>query len=210
MFILPKECIFPPVSQSDEDGLLCIGGDLSVERLMLAYRNGIFPWYNEDEPILWYSPDPRFVLHPEELKVSKSMKSLIGKHEWTFTVNQDFVQTIRQCRFTKRKGQTGTWIHDEMEEAYLRLHEAGYATSAECWRDGELIGGLYGIEFDRVFCGESMFSIEKNASKFAFIHFVKYLMGKGIQLIDCQVHTAHLESLGARLMTRESFLTYLT
>lgn len=209
MFILPQTLIFPPVSMADDDGLIGIGGDLSVDRLLLAYRSGIFPWYNADEPILWYSPNPRFVLHPDELKVSKSMQTLIRKEAWTFTVNQDFASTIRQCRIAKRKYQTGTWIHDAMEEAYIRLHEAGYAISAECWSNGELIGGLYGVQLDRVFCGESMFSLEKNASKFAFIHFVTYLKELGIQLIDCQVHTDHLESLGARMISRDTFLTYL-
>ncbi len=201
--------MFPPVSMADEDGLVGIGGDLSIDRLLLAYRSGIFPWYNADEPILWYSPNPRFVLHPDELKVSKSMQTLIRKEAWTFTVNQDFASTIRQCRIAKRKYQTGTWIHDAMEEAYIRLHEAGYAISAECWSNGELIGGLYGVQLDRVFCGESMFSLEKNASKFAFIHVVTYLKELGIQLIDCQVHTDHLESLGARMISRDTFLTYL-
>lgn len=201
--------MFPPVSMADEDGLVGIGGDLSIDRLLLAYRSGIFPWYNADEPILWYSPNPRFVLHPDELKVSKSMQTLIRKEAWTFTVNQDFASTIRQCRIAKRKYQTGTWIHDAMEEAYIRLHEAGYAISAECWSNGELIGGLYGVQLDRVFCGESMFSLEKNASKFAFIHVVTYLKELGIQLIDCQVHTHHLESLGARMISRDTFLTYL-
>lgn len=201
--------MFPPVSMADEDGLVGIGGDLSIDRLLLAYRSGIFPWYNADEPILWYSPNPRFVLHPDELKVSKSMQTLIRKEAWTFTVNQDFASTIRQCRIAKRKYQTGTWIHDAMEEAYIRLHEAGYAISAECWCNGELIGGLYGVQLDRVFCGESMFSLEKNASKFAFIHVVTYLKELGIQLIDCQVHTDHLESLGARMISRDTFLTYL-
>ena len=209
MFILPQTLMFPPVSMADEDGLVGIGGDLSVDRLLLAYRSGIFPWYNADEPILWYSPNPRFVLHPDELKVSKSMQTLIRKEAWTFTVNQDFASTIRQCRIAKRKYQTGTWIHDAMEEAYIRLHEAGYAISAECWSNGELIGGLYGVQLDRVFCGESMFSLEKNASKFAFIHVVTYLKELGIQLIDCQVHTHHLESLGARMISRDTFLTYL-
>ena len=209
MFILPQTLIFPPVSMADDDGLIGIGGDLSVDRLLLAYRSGIFPWYNDDEPILWYSPNPRFVLHPDELKVSKSMQTLIRKEAWTFTVNQDFASTIRQCRIAKRKYQTGTWIHDAMEEAYIRLHEAGYAISAECWSNGELIGGLYGVQLDRVFCGESMFSLEKNASKFAFIHFVTYLKELGTQLIDCQVHTDHLESLGARMISRDTFLTYL-
>ena len=209
MFILPQTLMFPPVSMADEDGLVGIGGDLSIDRLLLAYRSGIFPWYNADEPILWYSPNPRFVLHPDELKVSKSMQTLIRKEAWTFTVNQDFASTIRQCRIAKRKYQTGTWIHDAMEEAYIRLHEAGYAISAECWCNGELIGGLYGVQLDRVFCGESMFSLEKNASKFAFIHVVTYLKELGIQLIDCQVHTDHLESLGARMISRDTFLTYL-
>ena len=209
MFILPQTLIFPPVSMADDDGLVGLGGDLSVDRLLLAYRSGIFPWYNADEPILWYSPNPRFVLHPDELKVSKSMQTLIRKEAWTFTVNQDFASTIRQCRIAKRKYQTGTWIHDAMEEAYIRLHEAGYAISAECWSNGELIGGLYGVQLDRVFCGESMFSLEKNASKFAFIHVVTYLKELGIQLIDCQVHTHHLESLGARMISRDTFLTYL-
>ncbi|GBL35291.1 leucyl/phenylalanyl-tRNA--protein transferase [Filimonas sp.] len=209
MFILSQDLVFPPVDCADEDGLLCIGGDLSPERLMLAYRSGIFPWYNEDEPILWYSPDPRFVLFPEDLKVSKSMAQLLRKNEFHFTVNKDFEATIRHCRTQKRKEQSGTWIHDEMEAAYIRLHQAGHAFSAECWQGEKLVGGLYGVLLNYIFCGESMFSLEKNASKFAFIHFVRQLQLRGIRLIDCQVYTRHLESLGAGMMAREEFITYL-
>lgn len=208
LFILDKELSFPPVHLSEPDGLLAIGGDLSPERLLLAYRNGIFPWY-EGEHILWWCPDPRFVLFPDELKVSKSMQALIKKNGFDFTINRAFAEVIHNCKNTKRLGQRGTWITDEVEKAYNEMHRLGHAYSAEAWKDGKLAGGLYGIKLGKVFFGESMFSKQSNASKFAFIKFVKQLKEDGIELIDCQVYTEHLESLGARMISRNDFIKYL-
>ena len=209
MFILSNSIQFPPLHLADEDGLLAIGGDLKVERLLCAYQNGIFPWYNEDEPILWYSPDPRFVLFPEELKIHKSMLPVLKSTRFSFTRNRAFTRVIRACKETRRAGQDGTWITDEMEQAYIRLYEMGHAYSAECWQANQLVGGLYGVRVGQVFCGESMFSLKSNASKFAFINMVQTLMAEGVTLIDCQVYTDHLASLGARLIARDKFVQYL-
>ena len=208
LFALDKSLQFPPVELAEADGLLAIGGDLSVDRLLLAYRNGIFPWY-EGEHILWWCPQPRFVLFPENLKVSKSMQQLIKKKSFNFTVNKAFQEVIRQCKQSKRKEQDGTWITDEVEQAYINLFRLGYAFSAEAWQDGELVGGLYGIKLGKVFFGESMFSKVSNASKFAFICYVNQLQSEGIELIDCQVYTTHLESLGAAMIPREKFVGLL-
>ena len=208
LFVLDKEISFPPVHLSEPDGLLAIGGDLSVERLLLAYRNGIFPWY-EGEHILWWCPDPRFVLFPDELKISKSMQSLLKKDAFNFTFDKAFEYVIHNCKQTKRPGQPGTWITDEVEKAYYNLHKLGYGHSAEAWKDGKLVGGLYGIKLGKVFFGESMFSKESNASKFAFIKYVQLLREEGIELIDCQVYTEHLESLGARMIPRDEFIQLL-
>ncbi len=207
--ILTHTPVFPPVSAADEDGLLAIGGDLSIERLLAAYRNGIFPWYSED-PILWWSPNPRFVLMPEELKVSKSMRSLINKGIYRFTVNRAFKEVIGECKTVTRNGQEGTWITDDVQQSYVRMHEAGYAHSAEAWYNGQLAGGLYGIRLGNVFFGESMFSKANNASKFAFIRYVEQLKKEGVVLIDCQVYTEHLESMGAKMIDRSVFIRYLT
>ena len=209
LFILNNELVFPPAQLAEPDGLLAIGGDLSRERLLLAYRQGIFPWY-EGRHILWWCPDPRFVLFPDELKVSKSMRQLIRREVFDFRINADFRQVISQCKTVARRGQESTWITDEVREAYIRLHEAGYAYSAEAWQDGELVGGLYGIRMGRVFFGESMFSKVSNASKYAFICYVQQLQTEGIQLIDCQVYTEHLESLGAGMTSRDNFLQWLS
>lgn len=203
--ILDNELVFPPAQFAEPDGLLAIGGDLSIERLLLAYRKGIFPWY-EGRHILWWCPDPRFVLFPDELKVSKSMQQLIRREAFDFRINADFRQVISQCKTMARRGQESTWITDEVREAYIRLHLAGYAHSAEAWQDGQLIGGLYGIRMGNVFFGESMFSKVSNASKYAFICYVQKLQTEGVQLIDCQVYTEHLESLGARMVPRDYFL----
>ncbi len=203
------EISFPPVEHAQPDGILAIGGDLSPKTLELAYYSGIFPWYDEDEPILWWSPDPRYVLFPSKLHVSTSMKKLIRKPTYTFKVNKAFPQVINACRKQYRPGQGGTWIGQDIENAYNELHNLGLAHSAECWLEDELVGGVYGILLDKVFCGESMFSKCTNASKFAFINYVQLLQTQGIQLIDCQVHTDHLESLGAEYMPRKTFLTYL-
>jgi leucyl/phenylalanyl-tRNA---protein transferase len=200
---------FPPLDEADEDGLLAAGGDLRTERLLLAYRSGIFPWYNEDEIPLWWSPDPRFVLFPSELKVSKSMKQLFKKNTFDFRINTDFSDVINNCRHAKREGQNGTWISHEIEDAYTKLQTLGYAHSAETWENGKLVGGLYGIWLGNVFFGESMFSRETNASKFAFIHWVEFLKSKGVVLIDCQVYTQHLESLGAKMIKRSKFIQLL-
>ena len=208
LFILNNELVFPPVQFAEEDGLLAVGGDLSMDRLLLAYRQGIFPWY-EGRHILWWCPDPRFALFPDELRVSKSMRQLIRRKAFDFRINGDFRQVIGQCKTVARRGQESTWITDEVREAYIRLHEAGYAYSAEAWQDGELVGGLYGIRMGSVFFGESMFSKVSNASKYAFIQFVHQLQSQGVQLIDCQVYTEHLESLGARMIARDDFTTLL-
>lgn len=196
---------FPPVALAEPDGLLAIGGDLSKERLLLAYRNGIFPWY-EGRHILWWSPDPRFVLFPDELKVSKSMRQLIRRDTFVFTVNRAFGEVIANCKTIARRGQDGTWITEEVKDAYGRLHKEGYVHSAEAWLNGELVGGLYGVRLGKVFFGESMFSKYSNASKYAFIRYVEQLRSEGVELIDCQVYTEHLESLGARMITRSDFI----
>jgi leucyl/phenylalanyl-tRNA---protein transferase len=209
MFLLNKALIFPPVEMADEDGLLAIGGDLGIQRLLLAYHNGIFPWYNEDEPICWWCPDPRFVLYPSELKVSSSMRTVLNNDRFSFSINEAFTRVIQNCKTVTRKGQDGTWISPAVQKAYTVLHEKGYAHSAETWLDGKLVGGLYGIRLNNVFFGESMFSFEKNASKLAFIKYVQLLQGDGLQLVDCQVYTQHLESLGARMIDRKKFLEEL-
>ncbi|HNR17914.1 MAG TPA: leucyl/phenylalanyl-tRNA--protein transferase [Chitinophagaceae bacterium] len=208
IFALDKELVFPPVHLSEPDGLLAMGGDLSVERLLLAYQSGIFPWY-EGEHILWWSPDPRFVLFPGELKVSKNIKPLLKRNEFDFTVNKAFKQVIHNCKETKRSGQEGTWITDEVEKAYCSLHELGFAHSAEVWKDHELVGGLYGIRLGKVFFGESMFSKRSNASRFAFTRYMQLLKEEGILLIDCQVYTEYLESFGARMIPRKEFILLL-
>ena len=209
MFLLNKELFFPPLTMADEDGLLAIGGDLNTERLLLAYSSGIFPWYNEDEPICWWSPDPRFVLYPDELKISNSMKTVLQNGKFRFTINRAFTPVIQNCKTISRKGQDGTWISPAMQKAYTILHELGYAQSAETWLNGELVGGLYGIRLGKIFFGESMFSLQNNASKFAFINYVQQLKKENVQLIDCQLHTNHLESLGASMIPRELFARIL-
>ena len=208
LFVLEKELSFPPVHLAEPDGLLAIGGDLNVDRLLLAYRNGIFPWY-EGKHILWWCPDPRFVLFPQEIKVSKTMKQLLKKNQFQFSINKAFDQVISNCKTISRKGQEGTWITDEVKKAYTLLHKKGIAHSAEVWKDGQLAGGLYGIKSGKVFFGESMFSKESNASKYAFIKYTEHLQNEGVELIDCQVYTEHLESLGARMIPRNEFMNYL-
>lgn len=209
MFLLSEELIFPPVHLANEDGLLAIGGDLSLERLILAYKSGIFPWFNQGEPIIWYSPNPRMVLFPHKLKISKSMKQIIRKNDFEVTFNKNFEEVISNCKNINRKKQKGTWITNEMQQAYINLHKQGVAKSVEVWLDNELVGGLYGIDLGNVFCGESMFSKISNASKIAFIYLVQKLEKEKCQLIDCQVYNSHLESLGAEEIQREEFLKYL-
>ncbi|HMB65187.1 MAG TPA: leucyl/phenylalanyl-tRNA--protein transferase [Eudoraea sp.] len=200
---------FPPLEHASSEGLLAVGGDLSPERLRMAYENGIFPWFNEDSLILWWSPDPRMVLFPEELKISKSMRRVYESNRFRFTRNHNFKGVIDQCASVERKGQPGTWITATMKQAYLKLHELGMAISYEVWEGKELVGGLYGIDLGHVFCGESMFSLKSNASKCAFICLVKNLREKHYKLIDCQMYTPHLESLGAREIPRDNFLKIL-
>lgn len=208
MHILSSTIWFPPIEDALEDGLLAIGGDLSTERLVLAYQKGIFPWYEGETP-LWWSPNPRFVLFPERLVISKSMQQIIKKKLFEFKTNTAFSEVIKQCKNQKRVGQDGTWITDAVEMAYKQLHQEGIAHSAEAWLNNELVGGLYGIKMGKLFFGESMFSKASNASKFAFIQLVNQLKLEGIVLIDCQVYTAHLESLGATMIDRSAFKKYL-
>ena len=208
LHVLDNKLWFPPVEDALEDGLLAIGGDLSVERLLLAYKKGIFPWYDGKVP-LWWCPDPRFVLFPQELKISKSMRPLLNKKAFKFTVNKAFAEVIKACKETARLDQDGTWITDDVEAAYIQLHKQGYAHSAEVWSNDQLAGGLYGVRIGNMFFGESMFSNVSNASKYAFIKYVDRLIEEGVQLVDCQVYTEHLESLGARMINRKEFLRYL-
>lgn len=201
---------FPPPYLAEEDGMLAIGGDLSCERLLLAYSMGIFPWFSEHEPILWWSPNPRCVLYPEDLKISKSMKQVFRKGIFEITSDQNFRDVIKACQHQPRKGQDGTWITDEMLEAYCQLHELGFAHSIEVWNsEKELVGGLYGISIGGCYFGESMFARQSNASKAGFITLVLNLQKWGIQLIDCQIHTNHLESLGAIEIPRPMYLEQL-
>lgn len=211
MFWLSDNSIeFPPAFLADEDGLLAIGGDLSPERLLRAYREGIFPWFGEDDPYLWWSPDPRFVLFPEDLKVSKSMRSYFNRNKFEVTFDHCFHQVIEGCKGTFRSGQVGgTWITSEMLEAYQKLHVAGFAHSVEVWEGSTLVGGLYGIALGRMFFGESMFARVSNASKFGFITLIRTLQMRNYQLIDCQQDTPHLASLGARPIPRLAFLEML-
>lgn len=207
MHILTDKIEFPDVETATKDGLLAIGGDLSVERLLLAYKKGVFPWFEIDQPILWWSPDPRFVLYPENLKVSKSMRKLFRQSKFEVTYNQAFYQVIEHCAAISRKDQDGTWITQHMIQAYSKLHELGFAKSVEVWENDQLVGGLYGIDLKNgVFCGESMFAKVSNASKYGFISFVQQSKYK---LIDCQIHTDHLESLGAKHIARSKFIKLL-
>lgn len=209
IFALDENIVFPPPSLADPQGILAVGGDLQVERLLLAYSMGIFPWYNDDEPIIWWSPDPRFVLFPDKLKISKSMRPLLRKEAFELSIDKNFESVVQNCQKTVRPGQSGTWITQEMLQAYVKLHELGYAHSVELYQNNLLVGGLYGVSIGKCFFGESMFSNISNASKYGFILFVKKLQELGFKLIDCQVHTNHLESLGAELISRADFLKIL-
>ncbi len=207
MHFLNQKIEFPDVNEASIEGLLAVGGDLSSERLLHAYAHGIFPWYDEDAAILWWSPDPKYVLFPDDLKVSKSMKQVLRKKQFKVTYNKAFTEVINNCALAKREGQEGTWITEDMIDAFIKLHELGYAKSVEVWENAELVGGLYGIDLDnKVFCGESMFAKVSNASKAAFITLVQ---SNEYQLIDCQLHTKHLESLGAKHISRTEFLKSL-
>ncbi|QXV66021.1 leucyl/phenylalanyl-tRNA--protein transferase [Mucilaginibacter sp. 21P] len=206
IFRLDERLIFPDPALAEEDGLLAVGGDLSAGRLMLAYENGIFPWYSADEPILWYSPHERFVLFPDELVVSKSMRKVIRDGVFLVTLNKAFGSVIDSCSSIAREGQDGTWITNEMKAAYAELHRLGFAHSVEIWKNNELVGGLYGVQTGNVFCGESMFSKVSNASKTALIWLCQTT---NFALIDCQVYTEHLESLGARMIPRQQYMDVL-
>lgn len=209
IFLNPHEISFPdPESTVSESGLMAIGGDLSPERLLFAYQIGLFPWFNEGEEILWWCPDPRFVLLPGELKVSKSMKKILRDKVFTFTENKSFREVMENCRNAYRKDQDGTWISEELVESYTKLHEHGFAKSIEVWQGDELVGGFYGVQIGRVFCGESMFAKVSNASKAGFIQYI-LKEKENIELIDCQVHSEHLESLGAKMISKKEYLKVL-
>jgi leucyl/phenylalanyl-tRNA--protein transferase len=206
IFRLDERLLFPDPALAEPDGLLAVGGDLSVKRLLLAYRQSIFPWYSDDTPILWYSPHERFVLFPEKLKISKSMRQLLRTGKFRVSINECFADVIRACSNAYREGQDGTWITEDMINAYTEMHRLGYAHSVEVWQGNELVGGLYGVAVGRVFCGESMFSRVSNSSKTALIHLCqthKY------RLIDCQMQTDHLASMGAETMSRAEYLKML-
>lgn len=209
LFLLSKAHVFPPVEYADHNGLLAIGGDLSKGRLLKAYSQGIFPWYSEGSPILWWSPDPRLVLFPSEMKVSRSLRQVIRKGTFTVTFDRSFEEVVRSCAATHHERTGETWITPEMVRAYLSLHRAGYAHSVESWCEGTLSGGLYGVSLGRVFFGESMFARRSDASKVAFVSLVRRLEEKGFSIIDCQVATGHLVSLGAREISRREFLTLI-
>ncbi|RDC57572.1 leucyl/phenylalanyl-tRNA--protein transferase [Pedobacter chinensis] len=203
--LLDDDLRFPDPKLAEEDGLLAIGGDLSMERLLNAYSNGIFPWFSEGESILWYAPHQRCVIYPEKIKISKSMKKILAANAFEITINEAFKDVILNCANTPRKDQDGTWITDDMQQAYINLHQHGFAHSIEVWLNGILVGGLYGVKINRVFCGESMFSHASNASKAALI----YLSKLNIDLIDCQLPNDHLMSLGAEMIDSELYLQIL-
>ncbi len=209
VFLLSKDPEFPPPEYAEEDGLLAVGGDLSEKRLLLAYSRGIFPWYSEDSPILWWSPDPRLVLVPKELRVSRSLRQIIRKGIYTVTMDTAFEEVVISCAQVHGKEDGGTWITDDMVRAYVRLYESGFAHSVESWQEGKLAGGLYGVSLGGVFFGESMFTRRRDASKAAFVSIVRKLAEWDFELIDCQVRTEHLISLGAREIPRSQFITKL-
>lgn len=209
MYFLSKELFFPPVSEANPDGILAIGGDLSPERLELAYKSGIFPWFEEGEPVFWWSPNPRMVLFLDELVISKSMRNILNRNIFKVSFNQNFKEVISNCQNIKRNGQKGTWITSYMIEAYCKLNELGIAKSVEVWQNDELVGGLYGIDLGHVFCGESMFSKVSNASKVAFIVLINQLKKDNYKVLDCQVYNEHLESLGCREIDRADFMEIL-
>lgn len=204
VYRLSKEIIFPNPDLAEEDGLLAVGGDLKFERLILAYCNGIFPWYSYGEPILWWCPKPRFIIKPNEVNVSKSMKRVFNKGKFTVTFDKDFKAVIQNCK-ELRENKEGTWITDEMMDAYINLHKRGFASSVEVYNNEKLVGGLYGVKIGKCFFGESMFSIESNASKVALISMCKKLEEEGFIFLDCQMHTNHLESMGGRFIDWEEF-----
>ena len=210
MYRLTDALLFPSPEQASAEGIVAVGGDLQPERVMLAYRKGIFPWFESDDFLLWWSPDPRMVLFPDRLKVSKSMRTVLRKKQFEVTFNKAFDQVVEACAKVKRFGQNGTWITPGLMEVYPTLQTQGHAHSVEVWEEGSLVGGLYGIDLGTVFCGESMFSKSSNASKVALIYLVKELKKNKYELIDCQVPTQHLASMGAEPISRTEFLTFLS
>jgi leucyl/phenylalanyl-tRNA--protein transferase len=209
MYLISDTLYFPPVYEASSEGILAVGGDLSPERLLLAYKSGIFPWFNPGEPILWWAPKSRMVLYFDELAVSKSMRNILNRNTFTVTFNQNFSEVISNCSTIKREGQRGTWISQEMREAYCKLNEMEIAKSVEVWQNNELVGGLYGIDLGDVFYGESMFSKVSNASKIAFISLAQHLKKKNYKILDCQVYNEHLDSLGCREIDRDDFMKLL-
>jgi leucyl/phenylalanyl-tRNA--protein transferase len=209
MYFLSKELYFPPVDEASYEGILAVGGDLSIERLLLAYRDGIFPWFNEDEPILWWSPPERMVVAPQLYKVSKSIRNLLNQKKFKVTFNQNFKEVILGCQQIERPGQDGTWLSDDFVDSYTKLHEMGIAQSVEVWQKEKLVGGLYGVDLGHIFCGESMFSKVPNASKIAFVTLIEHLKNNSYKLLDCQVHNDHLEKLGAFEISRDTFMKIL-
>ncbi len=209
MYVLSKEFFFPPVEDASLEGIVAVGGDLSVERLNLAYKSGIFPWFNEDEPILWWSPPERMVVVPSIYKVSKSIRNLLNQNKFKVTFNQNFRDVIIGCKQIDRPGQDGTWLSDDFVESYTKLHVMGIAKSVEVWQNDELVGGLYGVDLGHIFCGESMFSKVPNASKIGFVTLINYLKENNYKLLDCQVHNDHLEKLGAFEVSRDVFMRVL-
>jgi leucyl/phenylalanyl-tRNA--protein transferase len=209
VYLLNESPLMPDPSHADAEGLVAIGGDLNIKRLINAYKSGIFPWYEEGSEIMWWCPDPRLVLFPKDLRVSGSMRKLLKKNVFNITYNQRFTEVIANCKNIERNDQGGTWITNEMEDAYINLHNLGYAHSIEVWFENELVGGLYGIKLGNIYFGESMFSKVSNASKIGFVYLVKDLLEKGVEMIDCQVKTDHLVSLGAKDISRKEFLAVL-
>jgi len=209
MNILTKDLVFPPVEQANYDGILAIGGDLSEERLLLAYRSGIFPWYSDDEPIIWYAPEERMVVFVQAYKTPRSVQKLLNKNIFQITYNQDFAQVISNCKSIDRPGQFGTWITDDMEQAYINLHRKGFAKSVEVWQDQQLVGGIYGVDLGHIFCGESMFSKVSGASKVAFCSLIAQLQQQKYILLDAQVYNEHLDMLGAVEIDRADFMAFL-
>jgi leucyl/phenylalanyl-tRNA--protein transferase len=209
MHQLSSEHIFPSALSANNDGIVAIGGDLDPKRILNAYKQGIFPWFESDDYLVWWSPDPRMVLFPEKLRISKSTRKVLKDANFKVTFNQSFDEVVDCCAKVKRFGQNGTWITEGLKKAYNLLHKEGHAFSVEVWKDFELVGGLYGIDLGDIFCGESMFSKENNASKIGFIHLIKELSKNGYKLIDCQVPSAHMKSLGAEEISRQQFLNFL-
>lgn len=206
MYILTKPIYFPPHETATEDGILALGGDLSVERLLFAYKNGVFPWFNEDEPIIWWSPPKRMVVDPKNYKIPKTVRNLMNRNIFQVSYNQCFEEVIEGCKTIYRKDQLGSWLTEDMKEAYTKLHQMGYAKSIEVWQNEQLVGGLYGVDMGHFFVGESMFSRVSNASKIAFVWLVNHLKSNGYLLLDCQVHNHYLAQLGAFEITRNSYL----